>query len=153
MDLIFWRHAEAKERSDSGDDLDRALTSKGEKQAKRMAVWLNRQLPDSTKIWVSPAVRTIQTALPLERKYKIREELAPNSTPDQLLQAIHWPAAKSTTLVIGHQPLMGQTIAQLIGLSEQEVSVRKGAIWWLRYRENEDSGHTVVVTVQTPELL
>ena len=37
MDLILWRHAEAEELAEAGDDLARALTSRGEKQAARMA--------------------------------------------------------------------------------------------------------------------
>lgn len=153
MDVIFWRHAEAKELADEGEDLDRPLTSKGEKQATRMATWLNRQMPEATRVWVSPALRTVQTAIALDRKYKIREELAPTGTPEDLLKAIHWPSQKSTALVIGHQPLIGKTIAQLLGLPTQEINLKKGAVWWLRYRERSGVGETVVVTVQTPELL
>ena len=56
-------------------------------------------------------------------------------------------------MVVGHQPTLGQTIARLIGLTETECAVKKGAIWWLRYRERDAEGHTVVVTVQSPDLL
>ena len=37
MDLILWRHAEAVLEREGLPDLDRALTTKGERQAKRMA--------------------------------------------------------------------------------------------------------------------
>jgi len=57
MDLILWRHAEASELEGAGDDLERALTPKGERQAQRMAEWLNQRLAHSTRILVSPAVR------------------------------------------------------------------------------------------------
>ena len=50
MDLIFWRHAEAEDWTDGCDDMQRALTSRGEKQAKRMASWLDRQLPEGTRV-------------------------------------------------------------------------------------------------------
>jgi phosphohistidine phosphatase len=153
VDLIFWRHAEAILATADTVDLDRPLTARGEKNAKRMAAWMNKQLPEATKIWVSPALRTVQTAITLGRKYRIRSELAPDSNPEALLGAIQWPAAKMTTLVVGHQPIIGQTIAHLLGLSEQEIAIKKGAVWWLRYREREGVGQTVVVTVQTPELL
>ena len=43
MDLVFWRHAEAEEGI---PDLQRPLTAKGQKQARRMAEWLDSQLPD-----------------------------------------------------------------------------------------------------------
>ena len=57
MDLILWRHAEAEEPDVGADDLSRALTPKGERQAERMAEWLNRRLAHSTRALVSPALR------------------------------------------------------------------------------------------------
>lgn len=156
MDLILWRHAEAEELpADVHDvsDLDRSLTPRGEKQAARMAVWLDRQLPERARILVSPARRCEQTALALGRKYKIRAELGPDAPPSQLLELVQWPVNKLPILVIGHQPTLGQTIAQLLGLQESDCAVKKGALWWLRTREREGGLQTVVVTVQSPELL
>ena len=153
MDLILWRHAEAKEPEEGQDDLSRALTGRGEKQAARMAKWLDRQLPEATRIWVSPAVRCEQTALALSRKYKIRTELAPGCSVEALLEVAQWPDAKSPVLIVGHQPVLGQVIAQLMGLQTNESVVRRGAVWWLRGRERDGQGQTVVVTVQSPEVL
>jgi len=156
MDLILWRHAEAEESladAQGGNDLERSLTPRGEKQAARMAAWLDRQLPERARILVSPARRCEQTALALGRKYKIRAELGPDAPPSQLLELVQWPVNKLPILVIGHQPTLGQTIAQLLGLQESECAVKKGALWWLRTREREEGLQTVVVTVQSPELL
>ena len=156
MDLLLWRHAEAEEvpaEAQSGNDLERSLTPRGEKQAARMAAWLDRQLPERARILVSPARRCEQTALALGRKYKIRAELGPDAPPSQLLELVQWPVNKLPILVIGHQPTLGQTIAQLLGLQESECPVKKGALWWLRTREREGGLQTVVVTVQSPELL
>jgi len=153
MDLVLWRHAEAQEWVESCDDMARSLTSRGEKQAARMASWLDRQLPEGTRILVSPSRRTEQTAIALGRKYKVRPELAPDGSVDQLLELVQWPVAKGCVLVVGHQPTLGQTIAQLIGLNATECAVKKGAVWWLRNREREAHSQTVVVTVQSPEVL
>ena len=157
MDLILWRHAEAGEALD-GDpraqtDLARTLTPRGEKQAFRMAQWLDRQLPGGARILVSPARRCEQTALALGRKFKISPELAPGATPEQLLTLVQWPLSKAPILVIGHQPTLGQTIAQLLGLQDSDCAVKKGALWWLRSRDREGQSQTVVVTVQSPEVL
>lgn len=157
MDLILWRHAEAEDwlldDETSGLDLDRSLTQRGEKQAARMAAWLDRQLPEGARILVSPARRCEQTALALGRKYKIRIELAPDATPAQLLELVQWPSNKYPMLVIGHQPMLGQAIAHLLSLKDSECAVKKGALWWLRNRERDGHSQTVVVTVQSPELL
>jgi phosphohistidine phosphatase len=157
VDLILWRHAEAEDglvdETQTPLDLNRSLTQRGEKQALRMAAWLDRQLPEGARIWVSPARRCEQTALALGRKYKVRTELAPDAKAEQLLELVQWPAHKSPVLIIGHQPVLGQTIAQLLGLREAECAVKKGALWWLRNRERDGQSQTLIVTVQSPELL
>ena len=157
MDLILWRHAEAEDwlldDEASSIDLERSLTQRGEKQAARMAAWLDRQLPEGARILVSPAKRCEQTALALGRKHKIRNELAPNATTAQLLEVVQWPVSKYPILIIGHQPVLGQVIAQLLGLKDSECAVKKGALWWLRNRDRDGQSQTVVVTVQSPEVL
>ena len=153
MDLILWRHAEAQDWTPGCDDMARRLTARGEKQAARLAAWLDRQLPDNTRILVSPARRAEQTAHALGRKFKIRPELAPGGTVAQLLEVAQWPDARGCVLVVGHQPTLGQTIAQLIGLSATECSVKKGAVWWLRNRQRDTLEQNLIVTVQSPELL
>ncbi len=153
MDLLLWRHAEAHEAQPGQDDLARELTSKGEKQAARMAGWLDRQLPDSARILVSPARRTVQTVQALERKYKLREELKPDATVEQLLKVVQWPDAKGVIVVVGHQPVLGQAIAQLLAIHGSECSVKKGAVWWLRHRQRDGNSQTTLVAVQSPDVL
>lgn len=153
MDLILWRHAEAEDAPDGGDDLTRALTSRGEKQAARMAAWLDRQLPEGLRVLASPARRTEQTANALGRKFKMRAELLPGGSVEDLLELVQWPRAKGAVLIVGHQPVLGQTIAQLLELQAAECAVRKGAVWWLRQRHRLDQSQTVLLTVQSPEFL
>jgi phosphohistidine phosphatase len=153
MDLIFWRHAEAFDALEGQDDLSRTLTPKGEKQALRMGQWLDRQLPEGVRVISSPAVRCEQTVKALGRKVKFKTELHPEGSMDDLLVTAGWPDSKMSVLIVGHQPVLGQAIAHLLGLPEGECSVRKGAVWWLRSRVRDGATQTVVVSVQTPELL
>jgi phosphohistidine phosphatase len=153
MDQLLWRHAEAQEDPTGGDDLARALTPRGEKQAARMAAWLDRQLPEGARILVSPARRAEQTARALGRKFKLREELAPGATVEQLLQLVHWPDGRGATLLVGHQPVLGQTIARLLAIQGSECNVKKGAVWWLRHRLRDGISQTTLVSVQSPDVL
>ena len=153
MDLILWRHAEAEEPEDGRDDLARTLTARGEKQAARMAAWLDRQLPEGLRVLASPARRTEQTASALGRKFKMRAELLPGAMPQDLLDLAQWPRARGAVLIVGHQPVLGQTIAQLLGLQAPECAVRKGSVWWLRQRQRLEERQTVLITVQSPEFL
>lgn len=153
MDLILWRHAEAEEGHDDREDLARALTSRGHKQAARMAVWLDRLLPESTLILCSPARRCEQTVQALGRKYKLKDDLAPTGSSAQLLDVVHWPGARPPVLVVGHQPVLGEVLGRLLGISGGSCPVRKGAAWWIRTRERAGHEQTVVVAVQSPDTI
>lgn len=153
MDLILWRHAEAYEAEGGEDDMGRVLTPRGERQAVRMAQWLDRQLPDGVRILCSPAKRAEQTVLALGRKYKIRDELSPQSQPDQVLELVQWPDNKNSVLIVGHQPFLGQTIAKLLQISGGECSVKKAAVWWLRSRVKMEEQNTALISVQAVEML
>ena len=153
MDMVIWRHAEAVDWQEGCDDLDRVLTARGYKQAIRMAEWLDRQLPESTRIFSSPARRCEDTVCRLDRKYKIHKDLLPESNGDDILASIQWPMSKGTVLLVGHQPMIGQIIAQSLGLKDSACAVRKGSVWWLRSREREGKRQTVLVAVQSVDML
>ena len=150
MDLILWRHAEA----DIGmPDMERALTRKGHKQARKMGQWLATQLPDSCKVLVSPALRTLETAEGLGRKFKIHANLAPGASAHDVLAAANWPAAKEAVLVIGHQPTLGQVAALIMAGVEQDWDMRKAGLWWFSQREPGDASSTYLKAVMGPELV
>ncbi len=158
MDVILWRHAQAHDALPGFDDASRALTAKGEGQAARVGKWLDRQLPDSTRVLASPARRAEQTAKALGRKYKLRDELVPGSSAQELLALLKWspelgPSHKGTVLLVGHQPTLGQLAAHLLGSTEAVCDLRKGAVWWLRSRHHEDQWHTSLLTVIHPDLI
>lgn len=152
MDLVLWRHAEAHDAVAGGSDLARALTPKGIRQAARVALWLNAHLPADAQVFSSPAVRTLQTVEALGRPYQLQPCLAPEASPVALRTLVGWPSQGGTTLVVGHQPTLGQVVAQLMGLQAAECSIKKGAVWWLRHRVRDGVGQTVLVTVHNPDM-
>ena len=153
MDLILWRHAEAFEMREAETDLERALTPKGERQAQRMADWLNQRLAHSTRILVSPALRCQQTAKALGKKFRTANELAPDGNGENLLKAARWPDAAEPVLIIGHQPTLGLVAAFLLTELPQAWTIKKGAVWWIRGRNREDLAQVVLQAVQSPDCL
>ncbi len=160
MDLILWRHAQAVMLEDEGGtvafdlarDLARPLTPKGERQAARMAEWLNQRLPDTTRILVSPARRTQQTAEALGRRFRTVDTLNPLASVDDLLAAARWPDAREPVLIVGHQPTLGLLAARLLTGQDQAWSVHKGSAWWLRSRERDGQQQVVLHAVVPPDL-
>jgi phosphohistidine phosphatase len=153
MDLILWRHAEAEDGHDALPDAKRRLTDRGEKQARKTARWLHNYLPKSTRILVSPAQRTQQTAYALHWPFEIEPNVSVGRTAIELITAAGWPEAARTTLIIGHQPTLGQVAALLLSGHEQAWAIKKGAVWWFTSREREGERQTVLRTVLNPDFL
>jgi phosphohistidine phosphatase len=150
MELVLWRHAEAE---DGFPDMKRALTEKGHKQAEKMAGWLESHLPEDARILVSPAIRTQQTASALTKDFSTVEALAPGADAQTILQAAGWPRAGGTVVIVGHQPTLGEIVARLLVNSDDSLSVKKGAIWWLANRKHGNSAETLLKAALSPEFL
>ncbi len=154
MELLLWRHCEAEPGE---PDLGRALTGKGEKQARRMAAWLHTRLPDSARILASPARRAQQTAQALAelapRKLKTIDALAPGASVEDVLRAVHWPDAKSVVVVVGHQPTFGWVASHLMSGTEADWPIKKGGVWWFSSRDRDGIEQVVLRAVLGPDML
>jgi phosphohistidine phosphatase len=107
---------------------------------------------------VSPARRTEQTAKALNRKYKLRDELVPDSSAEEVLALIKWdlekgPQGKGPILLVGHQPYLGEIAARLLGMQEHSCAIRKGAVWWLRSRVREEYSEILLLNVINPDFI
>jgi phosphohistidine phosphatase len=150
MDLILWRHAEA---ADGYPDAGRALTTKGEHDARRMAKWLNDRLPDDVVVLVSPARRTQQTADALHRKFITVDAIGTEAGPADILKAANWPHATGAILIVGHQPTLGGAVSLLLTGAEGDLSVKKGAVWWISARPRGGRAQPVLRAMMSPDLL
>lgn len=155
MDLILWRHAHAQPLEENGPyglDTERKLTQKGQKQAAKMALWLDSVLSHNCKILVSPSQRTLQTAVALGRKFKTVAEVGIDSDADQILSLCNWPSSREPVLIVGHQPQLGEIVCKLIP-SIKECTIRKGNVWWISQKDNEEDPRAFLKAVMTPELI
>jgi len=153
MDLILWRHAEAEEAAAGVPDGKRRLTARGEKQAHDMAKWLRARLPKKTRILVSPATRTQQTAHALALPFEVEPKIAVGADAANLIAAADWPEQAGAVLLVGHQPTLGRLAALLLAGAETDWSVKKGAVWWFSKRSREGRDQTVLRAVMNPEML
>jgi len=147
MNLILWRHADAEDRV---PDEARALTGKGEKQAKRMATWLKERLPKDARVLVSPAKRAQQTAAALTKHYETLSDIGTAADPQSVLDAAGWPDGEGTTVVVGHQPTLGQAVALALTGKPAQWSLKKGSLWWIESRGRGDIATRAVIA---PDML
>jgi len=150
MELILWRHAEAE---DGLNDLARELTSKGHKQAEKMAAWLKPRLPDNTHVLVSPAKRAQQTASSLTKDFTTEDTVTTGASVQSVLKAANWPHAEGAVLIVGHQPTLGAVAAHLLAGQNTSWSIKKGSIWWLSSQHQNDGMEASLRLVMTVDML
>jgi phosphohistidine phosphatase len=153
-EVIFWRHAEAFDPVEGQSDLERKLTVKGQRNAERVAHWLDRNLPQRCRVYASEAKRSQQTAHCLPRKFKTLAAINPEATAEAVLDAIGWDDGDELIVVVGHQPWIGQCIAHIMQFETVDpLSVKKGALWWLQKKTRGDEPTLSVRAVVSAELL
>ena len=150
MDLLLWRHAEAE---DGPVDFDRALTDRGQKQARAMARWLRKHAPKKLRIIASPTVRTRQTADAIELPYETSRRIGPDAGVPDLIAASGWPATHGAVLLVGQQPGLGNLASLLLSGQELPCTIKKGALWWFTNRVRAGEQQAVLRTVIAPDLL
>lgn len=150
--IIIWRHAAALPVEAVGDDLARPLSAKGQRQAKRMARWLNQHLPDDLLLLSSPALRAFQTAGALKFTINVHQALKPNAALCEILDCLSEVEPQQNVLLVGHQPWLGQLVGHLLGFDSAEISIEKGATWWLRRSPTQPSTYKII-SMQAPSHL
>jgi phosphohistidine phosphatase len=121
MELYFLRHGIAGDRNDPAylNDQDRPLTDEGIRKTREAAQGLKRLDVAFDKILTSPWLRARQTAeivaeaLGMETRLENLPELEGDRTVDELLTALGDHRA-SRLLLVGHEPLLGDTVASLV---------------------------------------
>ena len=150
MELILWRHAEAE---DGFPDSARQLTGRGLDQAKRMADWLKPKLPENTRIIVSPACRTQQTAMALQSDFVTENALGPGASAHAVLAVAGWPAAGDAVVIVGRQPTLGEIVSYLIPVIPAGLRVKRGSVLWIRDEEKDGTIESKLHAVIYPEML
>ncbi len=134
MEIYLLRHGIAEDRSASGRDADRRLTDDGRAKLRRVLERAHQAGVRPSLILSSPLRRALETAeiaaheLGYEGKIMRIAALTPDSSPQQLWEAIREQRSEAAVLLAGHEPLFSSTVAYLLGSTREMVHFRKGAL-------------------------
>jgi phosphohistidine phosphatase len=133
MILYIVRHAIAVERSAGVADEDRELTKEGIVKMRQAAAGLRALGGIPEIIFSSPLLRARQTAEILIEAFggKIPLTLVPalasSANHAQIYKEIHQQESAGAIMLVGHQPLLGEMIGEIIsGSSGCLVDLKKG---------------------------
>jgi phosphohistidine phosphatase len=136
MDLYLIRHADAKPLGEDGiqDDADRALTTKGQIEAKALAAALQRRGVRLGLVVISPLLRARQTAEGMLANWAdpvpaltTCDEVAPGGKRRKLSKFLRDQSAEAIA-VVGHMPGIGEYAAWLIGSKNAQLDLAKAGV-------------------------
>lgn len=134
MTIYLVRHAVALARKHwSGDDLERPLTSRGDRQAAALADQLSGVAVD--RIYTSPAVRCIATVQPLADARSLPLQQSPALAEGTGTAATSLVAEAAHLVMCAHGDNLVELLAALAGHLDEvadDPPFAKGATWVLR---------------------
>lgn len=142
MILYIMRHAEAVAGSDSLQDNWRYLTEKGRSVAEKAASQITRIGPKPRLTITSPLTRAVQTAEIMAQKacrkniIVVSELLLPGKEISDVVTHLDCCHDAKRVMLVGHEPQLGQLVAQLLGHSHDEISMKSGSCVALELDQN-----------------
>jgi len=135
MDLFILRHGEAEPRAAGIVDVDRALTSHGREEIRRIAAWASAAGYSFDLIATSPLKRAEETAEIVaaaggdRKKVEIWPSLAPEGDRITLIEEIGRHGGIESLLIVGHEPLLSLFISRVIaGDDRASILLAKGGM-------------------------
>ncbi len=134
MEIYLLRHGIAEDGSATGRDADRRLTDEGRAKLRRVLERAHQAGVRPSLILTSPLRRALETAeiasheLGYDGKIVRIAALTPESSPQQVWEAIRERREETAVLLAGHEPLFSATVAYLLGSAREMVHFRKGAL-------------------------
>ena len=158
-ELYFIRHGLAEERGESWpDDMKRPLTDKGMSRMRKAARGLARLGVSVDVVLTSPLVRARQTAEIVAAGLDPRpslvnvDSLAPDGTYAAVIADLEKYVRKSRIALVGHEPMMGELAARLIG-SRHPLELKKGAVCRIDVEDLPPAGPGDLRWLLTPKIL
>jgi phosphohistidine phosphatase len=155
--LYFLRHGQAGDRQDwRGDDFYRPLTTDGIRRMEREAKRIDDMDLGLDVIITSPLVRAKQTAEIVTKELKMKDRLIEDHTLgldfdfECLRNVIANHRDKNAIMLVGHEPSMSRTIAQLVGGAR--LQLKKGGLAYVELA-SPSSGTGELIWLIPPKVL
>lgn len=162
MDLYLMRHgiAEPQEAQGHGSDRDRPLSANGVKRMRKAAKGLSKLGLSFDRILTSPLLRARQTAevvaevLKMEARVEEVPELAAEGSVQDLLSCLARHRESKGLLLVGHQPLLGETASFLLCKGKKmELGLKKGGLCCIELGNLPPEGSATLHWMLTPKQL
>jgi phosphohistidine phosphatase len=157
--LYFVRHGLAAERGDAWpDDTKRPLTDEGMSNLRKAVRGLARLGVSVEVVLTSPLVRARQTAEIVAGGLDPRpslvnvDSLAPDGTYAAVLADLEKHARKTRIALVGHEPMLGELAARLIG-SRHPIEFKKGGVCRIDVEDLPPGGPADLRWMLTPRIL
>lgn len=133
MEIYILRHGIAEDGKPGRPDSERALTAAGREKLRGVLERARGAGVEPSLILSSPyrrAVETAQVAVQVLGRTRIVETraLVPEAAPEDVWEEIRVHRNESAVLLAGHEPLLGLTVAYLLGAPAVQVDMKKAAL-------------------------
>ncbi len=156
MRLYLLRHGIAEEKSASGRDRDRELTGKGRTELKRVLEVASHAKVEPSLILTSPYARARETAAIARKALGTGEDLVetkalvPEGEPQSVWAEICDHRKEESLMLVGHNPLLEQMVAHLLGTPTLRFQFEKAAIVAIEIGNFRGEPDGVLLWVLTP---
>lgn len=157
MLIYLLRHGDASQEYQN--DSQRPLSEKGKESVKKVAEYVLRNKINLTRLITSPILRAWQTAnivaevLKLNEKIEESDSLMPDSNPDDILSNLARLDNNERILLVGHQPLFGILISNLICKGFANIEVKKASLACIEIHQPINIGKGVLKFFINPEII
>ncbi|HOL73069.1 MAG TPA: histidine phosphatase family protein [Bryobacteraceae bacterium] len=133
MEVYLLRHGEAEESFRIPDE-ERSLTPAGRRGLGDVLLRARAAGAGASLILASPLRRAVETAelaaeiLGTHARILTTDALRPDAVPAEVWDAIRTNSGENQILLAGHEPLLSQAIAFLLGAPAAQIDMRKGSL-------------------------
>jgi len=162
VELYILRHGEAGQRSSQASDRVRPLTSAGKAEILEIAKALKIIGLKFDLVVTSPLKRAYETAMIVSEIFKIGDkvqtwnELAPEGKRIEVYSKISQLREDSAVLIVGHQPLLGEIVNDIIHKGKSSpcnLLLKKGGLVRIRLQSKSNIPKGELRWILSPRIL